>query len=248
MAVNKSHILVGALAGAGVAVAAMAGVGMRTADNADQGRPGLLKADFSPAPGAPQSFADIFAKVSPAVVSINVTSKAEANPLARGAIPGFNFPFEIVPRGQAPDGDQDQGPAPKQLSSGSGFFISADGYIVTNNHVIDNAEDIKVILKDGKELKARVIGRDEGTDLAVLKVDGSGYSYVDFENSARPRVGDWVLAVGNPFSLGNTATAGIVSAFMDDDIGETFVDYIQIDAPINRGNSGGPILRHLLDG
>ncbi len=236
MAVNRSHILVGALAGAGIAVAAVAGVGMRAAD--PSGQPGLLRADFSPAPGAPQSFADIFAKVSPAVVSINVTSKAEANPLGR-MIPGFNFPFEVVPRGQAPDGDQDQGPAPKQLSSGSGFFISADGYLVTNNHVIDNADDIKVILKDGKELKATVVGRDEGTDLAVLKVEGHDYPFVDFENSARPRVGDWVLAVGNPFSLGNTATAGIVSAY-GRDIGETFVDYIQIDAPINRGNSGGP--------
>src|SRR5262249_6147482 len=124
-------------------------------------------------------------------------------------------------------------------SAGSGFFISADGYIVTNNHVVENAEDIKVVLKDGKELKATVVGRDEGTDLAVIKVDGHNFAYVDFENSARPRVGDWVLAVGNPFSLGNTATAGIVSAY-GRDIGETFVDYIQIDAPINRGNSGGP--------
>ncbi len=237
MAVDRSHILVGALAGAGVAVAAMAGVGMRAPD-AGQGQAGLLKADFSPAPGAPRSFADIFAKVSPAVVSINVTSKAEANPLAK-IVPGFNFPFEVVPRGQGQDGEQDQGPAPKQLSSGSGFFISSDGYIVTNNHVIDGAEDIKVILKDGKELKATVVGRDEGTDLAVIKVEGHDYSFVDFENSARPRVGDWVLAVGNPFSLGNTATAGIVSAY-GRDIGETFVDYIQIDAPINRGNSGGP--------
>ncbi|MGH7022884.1 MAG: Do family serine endopeptidase, partial [Caulobacteraceae bacterium] len=200
---------------------------------------GLLKADFSPAPGAPQSFADIFAKVSPAVVSINVTSKAEANPLAK-MVPGFNFPFEVVPRGQGQDGgEQDQGPAPKQLSSGSGFFISSDGYIVTNNHVIDGAEDIKVILKDGKELKGTVVGRDEGTDLAVIKVEGHDYPFVNFENSARPRVGDWVLAVGNPFSLGNTATAGIVSAY-NRDLGENFVDYIQIDAPINRGNSGGP--------
>ena len=125
------------------------------------------------------------------------------------------------------------------MSSGSGFFISPDGYIVTNNHVVDNAEEIKVVLKDGKELKGTVVGRDEGTDLAVVKVEGHGYPYVDFENSAKPRVGDWVLAVGNPFSLGNTATAGIVSAY-NRDIGENFVDYIQIDAPINRGNSGGP--------
>jgi serine protease Do len=198
---------------------------------------------FTPAPGAPQSFADIFEKVSPAVVSIDVTSRPAVGTLNR--IPGFeNFPFDIVPRGQGQG--QGQGglngaptPAPKQMSAGSGFFVSPDGYIVTNNHVVDNALEIKVVLKDGKELKGTVVGRDEGTDLAVVKVEGHGYPYVDFENSAKPRVGDWVLAVGNPFSLGSTATAGIVSAY-NRDLGENFVDYIQIDAPVNRGNSGGP--------
>jgi serine protease Do len=243
MAVSRTHVLVGALAGAGVGVAAMAGAGMHPPGlNLAQGQ--MIKAStspvFAPAPGAPQTFADIFEKVSPAVVSINVTSKADPNIARR--IPGFeNFPFDIVPRGQGQrqGGDGDAAPIPKQLSSGSGFFISPDGYIVTNNHVVDNADEIKVVLKDGKELKGIVIGRDEGTDLAVVKVEGHGYPFVDFENSAKPRVGDWVLAVGNPFSLGNTATAGIVSAY-NRDIGENFVDYIQIDAPINRGNSGGP--------
>jgi serine protease Do len=234
--------LVGALAGAGVAVAAMAGAGMRPPGLSLGEQGGLIKAStspvFAPAPGAPQTFADIFEKVSPAVVSINVTSKADPKAVQR--IPGFeNFPFNIVPRGQGQEGDGDGPPAPKQMSSGSGFFISPDGYIVTNNHVVDKSEEIKVVLKDGKELTATVVGRDEATDLAVVKVEGRGYPYVDFENSAKPRVGDWVLAVGNPFSLGNTATAGIVSAY-NRDIGENFVDYIQIDAPINRGNSGGP--------
>jgi serine protease Do len=240
MAVSKSQVLIGAVAGAGVAVAAMAGVGMRPAfDSAHADATRVSTAPvFSPAPGGPQSFADIFERVSPAVVSINVTSKVDISAFRK--IPGFeNLPFEIVPKGQGQDGDSDSAPAPKQQSSGSGFFISPDGYVVTNNHVVDNAEEIKVVLKDGKELKATVVGRDEGTDLAVLKVEGHDYAYVDFENSARPRVGDWVLAVGNPFSLGNTATAGIVSAY-NRNIGETFVDYIQIDAPINRGNSGGP--------
>ncbi len=242
MAVSRSHVLVGAVAGAGVAVAAMAGAGMRPPALTFGTQGQLIKAStspvFAPAPGAPQTFADIFEKVSPAVVSINVTSKADPN--ARKLIPGFeNFPFEIIPRGQGQEGDGDAAPAPKQMSSGSGFFISPDGYIVTNNHVVDNADEIKVVLKDGKELKGTVVGRDEATDLAVVKVEGHGYPFVDFENSAKPRVGDWVLAVGNPFSLGNTATAGIVSAY-NRDIGENFVDYIQIDAPINRGNSGGP--------
>jgi serine protease Do len=237
MAVKKSHVVAGALAGAGVAVAAMAGVAMRPADNPAR----LIKVDTQAAPpGAPQSFADIFAKVSPAVVSINVTSKVDVGTLRR-SIPGFeNFPFDIVPKGQGGGEDGGEvGPPPTQQSSGSGFFISSDGFIVTNNHVVDGAQDIKVVLKDGKELKGVVVGRDEGTDLAVIKVPGSGFPFVDFENSARPRVGDWVLAVGNPYNLGDTATAGIVSAY-NRNIGETFVDYIQIDAPINRGNSGGP--------
>ncbi len=240
MAVSKSQVALGAVAGAAVAVAAMAGAGLHPGGiNLTGGQ--LIKASLPTlpaAPGAPLSFADIFEKVSPAVVSINVTSKADPNAARR--IPGFeNFPFDIVPRGQAPGSGDDAPPAPKQQSAGSGFFISSDGYIVTNNHVVENAEEIKVVLKDGKELKGVVVGRDEGTDLAVIKVEGHGFTYVDFENSAKPRVGDWVLAVGNPFSLGNTATAGIVSAY-NRDIGENFVDYIQIDAPINRGNSGGP--------
>jgi len=253
MAVRKYQFFVGALAGVGVAVAAAAGVGVRmpTAAADTHGRLMLASTSpvFAPAPGAPQSFADIFEKVSPAVVSINVTSHIPVS--QQPNIPGLKgFPFNIVPpNGQGGD-DGDDGddngsggsPAPrgqKALSAGSGFFISPDGYIVTNNHVVENADDIKVVMKDGSTLKATVVGRDEGTDLAVIKVEGHNFAYVDFENNARPRVGDWVLAVGNPFSLGSTATAGIVSAY-GRDIGETFVDYIQIDAPINRGNSGGP--------
>jgi len=123
--------------------------------------------------------------------------------------------------------------------SGSGFFISADGFIVTNNHVVANASEITVRLTDDRELTARIVGRDAETDLAVLKVDGGPFPFVEFETSAQPRVGDWVVALGNPFGLGGSATAGIVSA-RGRDIGEQYVDYIQIDAPINRGNSGGP--------
>lgn len=245
MALNKTPVLVGALAGAGIALTAMAGSGLRPTGFPSAEQAHLIKTSAEPtlpsAPGAPMSFADIFEKVSPAVVSINVTSKADPSLMRRP--PGFeNFPFDLVPRGQPPGGDgndSESQKSPKQLSAGSGFFISPEGYIVTNNHVVANAEEIKVLLKDGKELKATIVGRDEGTDLAVIKVDGHDFPYVNFEQSAKPRVGDWVLAVGNPFSLGNTATAGIVSAY-NRDIGENFVDYIQIDAPINRGNSGGP--------
>jgi serine protease Do len=161
-------------------------------------------------------------------------------------IPGFAIP-NIEPKGGGGDdgdgdGDDSGGgkpTSPKAESQGSGFFISSDGYVVTNNHVVENAEDIKVTLKDGRILPAKVIGHDDATDLAVIKVEGNDFPYVDFENSAKPRVGDWVIAIGNPYGLGNTATAGIVSAY-GRDIGDSFVDFIQIDAPINRGNSGGP--------
>ncbi|HEX5378970.1 MAG TPA: Do family serine endopeptidase [Phenylobacterium sp.] len=250
MTSKKTGYLLGAVAGAGIVTAAMAGAGMRLpAANAQESH--MIKAStapiFAPPPGAPLSFADIFEQVSPAVVSINVTSKVDASQLRR-QIPGL--PFDIVPRGAPGGGDDDedgtppkgkggQPVLPKQQSSGSGFFISADGYIVTNNHVVENADEIKVVLKDERELDAVVVGRDEGTDLAVIKVKGSNFQFVNFENSAKPRVGDWVITVGNPFGLGGTATAGIISAY-GRDIGETFVDYIQIDAPINRGNSGGP--------
>ncbi|MFN3585121.1 Do family serine endopeptidase [Phenylobacterium sp.] len=258
MTSKKTGYLLGAIAGAGVMAAAVAGAGMRMPEaRAELAPTGLIKAStapiFAPPPGAPMSFADIFDRVSPAVVSINVTSRVDPSQLRQ--LPGFpGFPFNIIPR---PDGqdDEDGGQGqngggraergqprlPTQQSAGSGFFISADGYIVTNNHVVENAETIKVVLKDETELDATVVGRDEATDLAVIKVKGGKgpFPFVNFENSAKPRVGDWVITVGNPFGLGGTATAGIVSAY-GRDIGETFVDYIQIDAPINRGNSGGP--------
>ncbi|MFY8143647.1 MAG: Do family serine endopeptidase [Caulobacter sp.] len=257
MTARKSGFIVGAVAGAGVACAALAGMGMRmgTADAAPAQVTRTSTAvapTFAPPPGAPMSFADIFEKVSPAVVQINVTSKAKAPSLR---IPGLEG-FDIVPRGQRRPGqpgqdqqdeDGDTPATPKQQSAGSGFFISADGYIVTNNHVVAEADDIQVVLKDGRELKATLVGRDESTDLAVIKVvdpkaKGKDFTFVNFENQAKPRVGDWVITIGNPFGLGGTATAGIISAY-DRNLNDTtssFVPYIQIDAPINRGNSGGP--------
>ena len=125
------------------------------------------------------------------------------------------------------------------MSSGSGFFISADGYVLTNHHVIDGAERIEVVLHNERRLRAKLIGSDPATDLALLKVSGGRFSYVDLKKAGSPKVGDWVIAIGNPFGLGATATAGIVSAY-GRDLGSAFVDYVQIDAPINRGNSGGP--------
>jgi serine protease Do len=131
-------------------------------------------------------------------------------------------------------------PSAPVMAEGSGFFISADGYIVTNNHVVQNAKTVTVTMDDGKTLDARVVGTDPKTDLALLKVNQAGdYPYVSFAKNA-PRVGDWVVAIGNPYGLGGTATAGIVSA-EGRDIGDGPYDrFLQIDAPINKGNSGGP--------
>ena len=182
----------------------------------------------------PTSFADIIARVAPAVVSIDVTRPAGPRANVADLFPGLPFGFRFGP----PD-DEASPRLPDARVSGSGFFISPDGYVVTNNHVVENATKVTVRLNDGRELDARIVGRDPLTDLAVLKVSASGLAYVSFETSARPRVGDWVIAMGNPFGLGGTATTGIVSAY-GRDIGEAYVDYLQIDAPINRGNSGGP--------
>jgi len=173
--------------------------------------------------GAPDSFAPIVKRVSPAVVSIDTLSVAE------NAAPWL----ELLPPGMV------VGPAPARRGAGSGFLISPDGYVVTNNHVVEGATDVVVSLADGRQFPARIVGRDPPTDLAVVKVEGRDLPYVSFARSALPQVGDWVVAVGNPFGLGGTATAGIVSA-QAREIGEVYVGYLQIDAPINSGNSGGP--------
>lgn len=192
--------------------------------------------NFTPPPGAPNSFATIFEQVAPAVVQIDVTVKVD-QPQGSFMIPGLPFQF-VPPNGRGGQGE-DAEPQTAQ-GAGSGFFISQDGFIVTNNHVVADATEIKVKMSDGRELPARLIGRDAGTDLAVIKVEGNDFKYVSFEETAQPRVGDWVIAVGNPFGLGGTATAGIVSAKARDIDPSGYNDYIQIDAAINRGNSGGP--------
>ncbi|MBL8772789.1 MAG: trypsin-like peptidase domain-containing protein [Phenylobacterium sp.] len=174
---------------------------------------------------APDSFAPIIRRVAPAVVSIDTLAVGGAfaddgRMLPPGVVPGF-------------------GPRPVRRGAGSGFLISADGYVVTNNHVVEGAQEVVVSLSDGRQFRARLLGRDPPTDIAVLKVDAQGLPYVSFGRQAAPQVGDWVVAVGNPFGLGGTATAGIVSAY-GREIGEAYVSYLQIDAPINAGNSGGP--------
>ena len=203
---------------------------------------------------APASFADIVQRVAPAVVSIDIEEKASAHrsSLQRGPDSdedddggddsGQALPPELrrffQQHGRAIPQPQQQQP---QKASGSGFFIATNGYIVTNNHVVENAADITVHTADDKTLKARLIGRDPATDLAVIKVEGQNFPFVSFEDKSHPRVGDWVIAVGNPFGLGGSATAGIVSALARQNVADgPYVDYMQIDAPINPGNSGGP--------
>ena len=189
----------------------------------------------------PIGFADIVAKVKPAVISVRVKMEAKGNSNLKDdeqEIPfPPNSPFE---RFFKRFGMPDQKSHPEVITGqGSGFFISSDGYAVTNNHVVQNAESVKVTTDDGKTYSAKVIGTDPRTDLALIKVDGKDFPYVKLAD-ATPRVGDWVLAVGNPFGLGGTVTAGIVSA-RGRDIGTgPYDDFIQIDAPVNKGNSGGP--------
>jgi serine protease Do len=198
------------------------------------------------ASGAAPSFADLVARVAPAVVSIDVVDQPGPNPVAMQGGQELPFPFDFGQgQGGGPFGfsfkmPQQQTPQPVR-ASGSGFFISPEGYIATNNHVVEGAQKITVHTSDGRELAATVVGRDPATDLAVIRVSGGSFPYVSFENRAMPRVGDWVVAVGNPFGLGGTATAGIVSALGRQNVsGSSYVDYMQIDAPINHGNSGGP--------
>jgi serine protease Do len=147
-----------------------------------------------------------------------------------------------MPDGAVPDEQQPQRTPRNRVvtGQGSGFFISADGFAVTNNHVVDKAETVEVTTDDGKTHNAKVIGTDPRTDLALIKVEAKGdFSYVKLADKA-PRIGDWVLAVGNPFGLGGTVTAGIVSARGRDIGAGPYDDFIQIDAPVNKGNSGGP--------
>jgi len=196
---------------------------------------------------APADFTAVVESVKPAVVSVQVKSKMR--PVAdRDGLRGRNFrglpedhPFnDFFRRYGEPRGGMDRPRRPhRSLSQGSGFFISEDGYVVTNNHVVDGGDELVVVTEDGRELEAELIGRDRRTDLALLKVEGDGFTYVAFAGE-KAKIGQWVVAVGNPFGLGGTVTAGIVSADGRDIGSGPYDDFIQIDAPVNRGNSGGP--------
>jgi serine protease Do len=200
----------------------------------------------------PTGFADIVAKVKPAVISVRVRMDAEKTaslednnddnsqtqpgaPLDR-FFKQFGFKQFGMPDG-APNG---MAPRSRPVNAeGSGFFISADGYAVTNNHVVDHAKTVQVVTDEGRIMSAKVIGTDPKTDLALIKVEGSDFPFVHLADHD-PRIGDWVIAVGNPFGLGGTVTAGVVSARGRDIGAGPYDDFIQIDAPVNKGNSGGP--------
>jgi serine protease Do len=198
---------------------------------------------------APEGFGDLIEQVSPAVVQISakqvMTSESPAG-TEKNSVPEhfrdgpFKDFFERYFNDRSPR--KFQRPQGRRAAIGSGFIIDEDGIVVTNNHVIGSAKEITVTLKDGRELSAELLGSDEKTDLAVLRIEtDTALPAVAWGDSDKARVGDWVLAVGNPFGLGGTATVGIVSARGRDIGAGPYDDFIQVDAPINSGNSGGPL-------
>jgi serine protease Do len=201
-----------------------------------------------------EGFADLVEAVKPAVVSILVEAEESPSQMQRGG-QQFDFNFPDLPEGHpfrdffdqfgggprpGPGAGPDGAPAPRHyMAAGSGFVISADGYVVTNNHVVEDATKVTVVFDDGTEQVAEIVGTDERTDLAVLKIDGTDLPFVNFESDAS-RVGDWVVAVGNPFGLGGTVTVGVISGSGRNIGGSSYGDFLQIDAAVNTGNSGGP--------
>src|ERR1700737_2080995 len=185
-------------------------------------------------------FTDLYEQQGPAVVSVDVTQKAQ-----RPVFPEISEddPFyEFFRRfGQIPRGEQPRPREFEQQATGSGFILSADGYVLTNAHVVDDASEVSVKLTDKREFKAKVIGTDKRTDVALLKIEATGLPKVTIGDPEKLKVGEWVAAIGKPFGLENTITAGIVSAKGRELPNENLVSYIQTDVPINPGNSGGPL-------
>ncbi len=228
---------------AGIAATTAATSVQTLALTAALGTAAVATAPVARAYAPPEGYADLVEQVTPAVVFIEVKGKDPRQPAGRA--PGFRMPPGLeLPPGFPPVPGLPSHPPQPTTGVGSGYIISPDGEIVTNNHVIDGAGTITVRLEDGRRFKARVLGTDPLTDIALLKIeDGSvkDLPTVRFADSGRLRVGDAVIAVGNPFGLGGTVTAGIISALGRDIDAGPYDSYIQTDAAINRGNSGGPL-------
>ena len=227
---------------------------------------GIAVYGFRPAPGAfdifgtaahaqvnqavsnlaqPTSFADMVERVKPSVISVKVTMKKASDASEKSDDEESGSPMErFFHQFGGPDGVPQKpghgGRHGEMMGQGSGFFISSDGYAVTNNHVVEGADKVEVTTDAGKTYTAKVIGTDPRTDVALIKVEGSSDFPFAKLSEGKARIGDWVLAVGNPFGLGGTVTAGIVSASGRDIGSGPYDDFIQIDAPVNKGNSGGP--------
>lgn len=201
----------------------------------------LFLAQAISAQARPDSFAELAEQVSPAVVNITTSTVVAGRAGPRGVVPEGS-PFEDFFREFQDRQGDNEGDQPRRSSAlGSGFVISEDGFVVTNNHVIDGADEILIEFFSGEELPAVVVGKDPNTDIALLKVESEEpLAFVNFGNSDTARVGDWVMAVGNPLGQGFSVSAGIVSA-RNRALSGTYDDYIQTDAAINRGNSGGPL-------
>ena len=241
-------VLLAGVAGLGVTVL-LGGAGLIPTASG----PALTTIAYAQGIQRPMGFADIVDKVKPAVISVRVKVAAGAKMMnfeGDSPFPPNSQMERFFRRFGMPDATPDnprnnpadpRGPRNRFVTGqGSGFFITADGYAVTNNHVVDKADTVEVSAEDGKTYTAKVIGTDSRTDLALIKVEGrSDFPFVKLADKA-PRIGDWVLAVGNPFGLGGTVTAGIVSARGRDIGAGPYDDFIQIDAPVNKGNSGGP--------
>nr|WP_137676653.1 Do family serine endopeptidase [Parerythrobacter lutipelagi] len=234
--VRYAYGLTSALLAGGAALSLLTGypAGAQVAQNDDS-----RMASVVPRAGAPESFADLTEQLAPAVVNISTRQRVEVS--------NAN-PFGNSPLGQLFRQRQQQEPQTREAQSlGSGFIISADGYVVTNNHVVSPegrgvVEEITVIMPDGKEYQAELVGADAASDLAVLKIEGSDpFPFVKFGDSKTARTGDWVIAIGNPLGLGGTVTSGIISAVLRNTGAGAYDRFIQTDAAINRGNSGGPL-------
>ena len=242
-------VLLATVAGLGAAGAAIGPNALRQTS-----LPTYAAADAAEIAQRPTGFANLVEKVKPAVISVRVKVKADSemmsfdgdmsspkDPPMERFFRRFGMPDGMPNDEDTPDQSKPHRPHDQFVTGqGSGFFVTADGYAVTNNHVVDKAKAVEITTDDGKTYDAKVIGTDPRTDLALIKVDGrSDFPFVKLAETM-PRIGDWVVAVGNPFGLGGTVTAGIVSARGRDIGSGPYDDYVQIDAPVNKGNSGGP--------